>query len=123
MAIEHGAPQVPSKLRVLILFESTGWFNTTGEEKRNDILPDLNEILQSWKSNGSVLLGTIDRDILTAGHAGKMGWHASFLFDVPDLQTVTDMTHSFRRSGLDRYFRLEAIVGRPFFLLENESTN
>lgn len=119
MAIEHGAPQIPSKIRVLLLFESTGWFNTTGEEKTQQILPQLNEILQSWKSNGSELLGTIDRDIFTAGHAGNTGWHASFLFDVPSFQTITDMTHSFRSSGLDRYFRLEAIIGRPFFLLEN----
>ncbi|WP_205628794.1 hypothetical protein, partial [Acinetobacter baumannii] len=67
---------------------------------------------------GSVLLGTFDRDILTAGHAGQIGWHACFLYDVPDLQTVSDMTHSFRATGLDRYFRLEAMIGRSFFLLE-----
>ncbi len=118
MAIEHGAPQVPNPLRVLILFESTGWFQTTGEEKREQILPKLNDVLAAWKENGSQLLGTLDRDILTAGAAGNTGWHAIFLYDVPDLQTVASMTHGFRATGLDRYFRLEAIVGRPFFLLE-----
>lgn len=118
--IKHGAPQVPSPLRVIIYFESTtGWFNTTGEEKTNDILPALNEIIASWKENGSELLGTFDRDILTAGPSGSTGWHACFLYNIPDLQTVADMTHSFRATGLDKYFRLEAVIGRPFFLLEN----
>lgn len=116
--IKHGAPQVPSPLRVMIYFESTGWFNTTGEEKTNEILPKLNEIIASWKENGSELIGTFDRDILTAGPAGKTGWHACFLYNIPDLQTVADMTHSFRETGLDKYFRLEAVIGRPFFLLE-----
>ncbi len=116
--IKHGAPQVPSPLRVMIYFESTGWFNTTGEEKTNEILPKLNEVIASWKENGSELLGTFDRDILTAGPAGNTGWHACFLYSIPDLQIVADMTHSFRETGLDKYFRLEAVVGRPFFLLE-----
>ncbi|AJY76136.1 hypothetical protein [Paenibacillus beijingensis] len=118
MAIEHGAPQIPPMLRVMIQFESTGWFDTTGEEKTQHILPKLNEVLTGWKDNGSKLIGTLDRDILTAGHAGSAGYHAVFLYDVPDLQTVTNMTHSFRATGLDRYFRLEAVLGRPFFLLE-----
>ncbi|SDI44202.1 hypothetical protein SAMN05192534_1554, partial [Alteribacillus persepolensis] len=28
--------------------------------------------------------------------------------------------HSFRAAGLDRYFRLDASIGRPFFLLEKQ---
>jgi hypothetical protein len=119
MAVEHVAPRIPEKIRLLLYFESTGWFNTSGEERTNQILPQLNEILESWKNNGSELLGTIDRDILIAGTAGNTGWHACFMYDVPNLQTITDMTHSFRSTGLDRFFRLEAIIGRPFFLLEN----
>lgn len=116
--IKHDTPQVPTPLRVMIYFESTGWFDTTAEEKSKEILPKLKEVLEQWKENGSRLLATIDRDILTAGHAGKAGWHAAFLYDVPDLQTITDMTHAFRATGLDRFFRLEAIIGRPFFMLE-----
>ncbi|NJJ40566.1 hypothetical protein [Paenibacillus apii] len=118
MAMEHGAPKIPEKLRVLIMFESTGWFDTTPEEKKDHVLPALNEVITAWKQYEITLLGTIDRDILTAGHAGDKGFHALFLYDVPDLQTVTNMTHAFRATGLDRYFRLEAIIGRPFFLLE-----
>ena len=121
--IKHDAPQVPSPLRIMFYFESTGWFNTTGEEKTNDILPALNEIIASWRENGSELLGTIDRDILTAGPAGSAGWHACFLYNVPDLQTVADMTNAFRATGLDKYFRLEAVIGRPFFLLENKENS
>lgn len=117
--IKHGAPEIPNPLRVFMTFESTGWFETTQEQKEKEILPQLHEVLVTWKENGSELLGTFDRDILTAGHAGPVNWHACFLYNVPDLQTVTNMTHSFRATGLDRFFRLEASIGRPFFLLEN----
>ncbi|MBT2653732.1 hypothetical protein J7E81_00535 [Bacillus sp. ISL-18] len=116
--IKHGAPQVPSPLRVFITFESTGWFDTTQQQKEKELLPLLKTVLEEWRSNGSELLGTFDRDILTAGHSGPTFWHACFLYNVPNLQTVADMTHSFRATGLDRYFRLEASIGRPFFLLE-----
>jgi hypothetical protein len=116
--IKHGAPVVPNPLRVFITFESTGWFDTSQEQKEKEILPMLNDILTDWGKNGSELLGTFDRDILTAGHAGPTNWHACFLYNIPDLQTVSNMTHSFRATGLDRYFRLEASIGRPFFLLE-----
>ncbi len=119
MAMEHGAPKIPEKLRVIFMFESTGWFDTTAEEKRETILPALHDAISSWKDYDAKLLGTIDRDILTAGHAGNAGYHALLLYEVADLQTVTNMTHSFRASGIDRYFRIEAILGRPFFLLES----
>ncbi|WP_240375964.1 hypothetical protein [Bacillus piscicola] len=118
--MKHDAPKVPKPLRVFMTFESTGWFDTTQEQKEKDILPELFRILEEWKQNGSELLATFDRDILTAGHAGPGNWHACFLYNIPDLQTVTDMTHSFRAAGLDRYFRLEASIGRPFFLLEKQ---
>jgi len=117
--IKHGAPEIPNPLRVFMTFESTGWFDTTQEQKEKEILPQLHEVLVAWKENGSELLGTFDRDILTAGHAGPVNWHACFLYNIPNLQTVTNMTHSFRLTGLDRFFRLEASIGRPFFLLEN----
>lgn len=119
MAMEHGAPQILAKLRVMFMFESTGWFDTTTEEKQQHVLPALNEVISGWKQYDITLLGTFDRDILTAGHAGDKGYHAVLLYDVPDLQTVTNMTHAFRATGIDRYFRLEAIIGRPFFLLES----
>ncbi|WP_026701967.1 hypothetical protein [Salibacterium aidingense] len=118
--IKHDAPKVTSPLRVFITFESIGWFDTTQEQKESDILPQLNSVLEEWKSNGSELLATFDRDILTAGQAGPANWHACFLYNVPDLQTITNMTHAFRTAGLDRYFRLEASIGRPFFLLEKQ---
>lgn len=118
--VKHGAPKVPSPLRVFMVFESTGWFNTSNEQKETEILPKLKDIVDGWKNNDDIeLLGTFDRDILTAGSAGPTSWHACFLFNIKDLQTVTDMTHSFRETGLDRYLRLEASIGRPFFLLES----
>jgi len=118
--IKHGAPEIPNPLRVFITFESTGWFDTDQKQKEKEILPKLNKIMKEWEENGSELLGTFDRDIFTAGTSGPVGWHACFLYNIPNLQTVTNMTHAFRDAGIDRYFRIEAMIGRPFFLLEDK---
>lgn len=112
-------PKITKPLRVIFLFEATsGWYQTTKQEKHEAIIPKLNAILESWKANGSTLLGTLDADVFSAGRASTLGWHACFLYDVPDFDTVSAMTHAIRDSELDRYFRLEAIIGRKFFLLE-----
>ncbi|WP_408011095.1 hypothetical protein ACJROX_12610 [Pseudalkalibacillus sp. A8] len=111
-------PKISSPIRVIFMFESTGWFDTTKEEKELHIIPELKKIIKEWEKNGSHLIGTIDADVLSSGRAGQLGWHACFLYDVPNLQTVTNMTHAFRKRSLDRFFRIEAIIGRPFLLLE-----
>lgn len=118
MSVKHEAPAISYPLRVLFEFESNGWFEASAAEREQQILPALKEVLASWEALGAKLVGTLDRDVFTAGRAGHKGWHAVWLYDVPDLQSVVTMTHQFRATGLDRYFRLEAVVGRKFFLLE-----
>ncbi|WP_078592638.1 hypothetical protein [Evansella clarkii] len=113
-------PKVTSPIRVMFMFESTGWFDTTKEYKEEVIIPELKEIIKEWEKNGAKLIGTIDADVLAAGRTGQLGWHACFLYDVPDLSTITAMTHAFRARELDRYFRIEAVIGRPFVLLEEK---
>jgi len=76
-------------------------------------------ILEQWKDNGSTLIGTLDADVFSAGRANHLGWHACFLYDIRTLETISQMTHAFRESELDRYFRIEAIMGRKFKLLED----
>ncbi|WP_158736797.1 hypothetical protein [Alteribacillus sp. YIM 98480] len=113
-------PKAQPPFRVLIQFESTGWFDTTSEEKNTTLIPQLKEIFEEWKSGDATLIGTIDADLFSSGPGNNIGWHACFLFEVSDLQTITNMTHAFRERGLDRYFRVEAIIGRSFPLLEDK---
>lgn len=112
-------PKITKPIRVIFLFESTsGWYDTNKQEKHEMIIPKLSKVLDDWNTNGSTLLGTLDADVFSAGRANHLNWHACFLYDVPDFETISAMTHSIRESELDRYFRLEAIMGRKFQLLE-----
>ncbi|VEF46784.1 Uncharacterised protein [Bacillus freudenreichii] len=113
-------PKITKPLRVLFLFESTrGWFETPSAEKHSEILPILNEAFEVWKEQGAILAGTLDADLFSAGESTHLGWHACFLYDVKDFDTVTAMVHVFREKELDRYFRIEAVIGRRFILLEH----
>ena len=128
MAKVWQAPKVPKPLRVMFCGASEGgWFQSTDEEKEKVILPRFFEVIKSWQEElGAHLIGTIDDDLFMVGPPGSPPWTWYLLYDVPDLDTVAAMIDTIRhgedgRPRLDRYFRIEAIIGRPFFLLEKQA--
>jgi hypothetical protein len=122
-ALEH--PTVPSPLRVCFVGASTeGWYQSSERERAETILPAMLEVFASFRDDfGARLLATLDDDLFRVGQpvGGQHTWF--FMFDVPDLETVTAMVDLFRRElpngvRLDKYCRLEARVGRAFYPLE-----
>ncbi|MFD1708830.1 hypothetical protein ACFSCZ_19325 [Siminovitchia sediminis] len=112
-------PKITEPLRVIFLFESTrGWYETTSREKHDEILPILQEAFHEWKEQEAQLIATIDADLFSAGELPRLGWHACFLYNVKDVNAVNSMVHIFREKELDRYFKIEAVIGRKFLLLE-----
>ena len=85
-------------------------------------MPRLKEVCAGWSDLGAQLITTLDDDLLKVGEPvdGDHTWY--LVYQVPDLQTVSDMLHGFRveKNGarLDRWFRLEAKICRPFFPIE-----
>lgn len=121
MPVEFQRPKVPRPLRVMVLGASTeGWYQSGAEERRERILPRLQAMFANWAAMGAVCLATVDDDLFVAGNGGGWTWYLTF--DVPDLDTLTAMIDELRHEQggvrLDRYFRLDARVGRAFFPLE-----
>jgi hypothetical protein len=121
------APKVLKPLRVMMCGAAEwGWFHSSNEEKEKMILPRFIEVVKSWQEKlGAHLIGTIDDDLFMVGPPGSPPWTWYLLYDVPDLDTVASMIDTIRQSEdgkprLDKYIRVEAIIGRPFFLLESE---
>lgn len=117
------APDVTPPLRVLLLGAATeGWYRAPDEERRKIILPRLLSVMRGWQGLGARLLASFDDDVLKVGlpQEGAATWF--LIYEVPSLQVVSDMLHSFRLeeggARLDRWFRLEARPGRAFFPVE-----
>jgi hypothetical protein len=122
-AAPSDAPSASPPLRVLLLGASTqGWYQASAEDRATVILPRLTEACAEWLDLGARLITTLDDDLLKVGEpvSGDHTWY--LVYEVPDLQTVSDMLHRFRieKDGarLDRWFRLEAKICRPFFPIE-----
>jgi hypothetical protein len=123
MAVEFQHPRVPSPLRVVFLGAATeGWYQASAEARRTQLLPRLQAMFDQWRAMGARVLATVDDDLFMVGQPTGQGSSWYLVMDVPDLDTVAAMIDLLRREvdgvRLDRAFRLEARIGRPFFPLE-----
>lgn len=121
--MSYTAPDASPPLRVLLLGASgPGWYAASGHERETVILPRLMAVCAQWLTMGARLVTTLDDDILKVGQPADTDHTWYLVYEVPSLQTVSDMLHLFRVEAdgarLDRWFRLEAKVCRPFFPVE-----
>lgn len=124
MSVKFVNPRVPDPLRVIILASITeGWSQGTDEERMEKMLPRLKQMLDEWKEMGAQVRATIDDDLLMVGRPGSTGVNWYLIYDVPGLDVLAEMLHRVRVTvdgvRLDHFVRMEARVGRPFFLLES----
>ncbi len=123
MTASYPAPDASPPHRVLILGAATrGWYEADAALRRDAVLPRLRAVCAGWALLGARLIVTLDDDILMAGEPAGGGWTWYLVYEVPSLQAVADMLHGFRREDggvrLDRYFRLETRICRPFLPIE-----
>ena len=123
MATEFIPPKVESPFRILFLGAATmGWSMASDEERRQTILPRLLEVCASWADMGARLITTLDDDLFMVGQPSSTAFSWYFVYEVDRLDTVAAMIQSFRVSKdgarLDKWFRLEARICRPFFPIE-----
>ena len=124
MAVEFKAPEIPVPHRVIFLGASTaGWFEASGEERREKVLPRMKQLFADWADMGAKVLATLDDDLFMVGEPSTPDFTWYLIFEVPDQRTIAAMIQCVRQEidgvRLDRYMRLEARTGRPFFLLES----
>lgn len=123
MAVEFATPKIPQPYRVVFLGASTnGWFEASGDDRRNKILPRMKQMFTEWRELGARTLATLDDDLFMVGTPGSPDFTWYLIMEVPSLEVLAAMINLVRKDEdgvrLDRVMRLEARVGRPFFLLE-----
>jgi hypothetical protein len=110
-----------SALRVLFCFGVTQSFFEAEPARVPAIAKAITEAFADLGGRFGVhVLGTMDDDELMVGASVVWPWTAYVLADVPDLETVANVTNILREAEVDgerlwKYLRVEARVGRPLF--------
>lgn len=123
MATDFETPEIPQPYRVIFMGAAIdGWAKASDEERREVVLPRARQIFQEeWPKLGAKPIATLDDDVFTVGPPASTDFTWYLIYELEDLNAVPAMLHCLRvttnGARLDRYLRIEARVGRPFFLL------
>ncbi|MDQ7859528.1 MAG: hypothetical protein QN174_10325 [Armatimonadota bacterium] len=99
-----------------------GWSLATQEEK-NRAFQHWIEVHRRWQAMGCRLIVTVDDELNMVGQPGARLWNFYSIWEIPGPDIVYDLLNLFRSEEpgevrLDRYFRLETVVGKPILGLE-----
>ena len=123
MAVDFEAPRIHTPYRVIFLGAAVdGWLKADDQERREVVLPRAKTMFnEEWPQLGAKVLCTLDDDLFTVGPPATADFTWYLIYQLDDLNLIPAMLHRLRvtvdGARLDRYLRIEARVGRPFFLL------
>ncbi len=100
------------------------WSTATQQEK-DDVFEEWMAIHKTWQEMGCRLIVTVDDELNMVGQPGARLWNFYTIWEVPDPKITYELLNEFRtedpgRVRLDRYFRLETVVGPPITSLERQ---
>jgi len=123
MAVDFETPSIPKPYRVIFMGAAVdGWLKADDDERREVVLPRAKAIFtEEWPQLGARVLCTLDDDLFNVGPPATSDFTWYLIYELDDLNLIPAMLHCLRRTvdgaRLDRYLRIEAKVGRPFFIL------
>lgn len=100
-----------------------GWLLASQEEK-NEVFRQWIQAHARWKQHGCRLIATLDDELNLVGAPGQKGANFYSIWEIPSPDVTYDLLNEFRAQGdadrirLDKYLRLETIVGKPIVGLE-----
>ena len=99
-----------------------GW-SLASQEEKNQVFRQWIETHKRWQEMGCRLVVTLDDEMNMVGQPGARLWNFYSIWEIPDPGIVYDLLNLYRieKAGairLDRYFRLETVVGKPILGLE-----
>ena len=101
----------------------TGWTDAPQTEK-DSVFKEYLDIHQRWVSEfGVKFITSLDDELMMVGSPGGRMWNFYEVYEIPDPAIVKKMLDLFRyppdgHMRLDKYFRLEVVVGHPIGSLE-----
>ena len=94
------------------------------QSEKNEVFQALKDAYASWVDRGCSLVATLDDELSMVGQPGSRLWNFYSIWEIPDPAVVYELMNDFRVEDpsairLDRYFRLETVVGKPIVGIEH----
>lgn len=117
------SPQRPWPWRMIVRGAFQDGWSLASQEEKNQVFRQWIEAHKRWQAMGCRLIVTVDDELNMVGQPGARLWNFYSIWEIPDPGIVYDLLNLFRseQAGeirLDRYFRLETVVGKPILGLE-----
>jgi hypothetical protein len=98
-------------------------WSVADQNEKNAVFQALKEAYQQWTALDCTLVATLDDELSMVGQPGARLWNFYSIWEIPDPAVVYELMNLFRVEDpavirLDRYFRLEAVVGKPIVGVE-----
>jgi hypothetical protein len=99
-----------------------GW-SLADQEEKNRVFKHWVATQRRWREHGCRLIATLDDELSMVGQPGARLWNFYSVWEIPDPSVSYDLLNMFREEDedtirLDRYFRLEVVIGKPVLGLE-----
>jgi len=100
-------------------------WSTASQDEKNQVFHAWIETHRRWQELGCRLIVSIDDELNMVGQPGARLWNFYSVWEIPDPALTYDLLNLFRIEDpgairLDRYFRVETVVGKPIVSLERE---
>jgi hypothetical protein len=98
-------------------------WSTADQDEKNRVFQALKDAYRAWTELGCTLVVTLDDELSMVGQPGSRLWNFYSVWEIPDPAVVYELMNLFRIEDpsvirLDRYFRLETVVGKPIVGIE-----
>ena len=99
-----------------------GW-SLAPQTEKNEVFREWIAAHARWSEMGCRLIATLDDELNLVGQPGGKLWNFYSVWEVPGPDLTYDLLNEFRSSDperlrLDKYLRMETVVGKPIVGLE-----
>jgi hypothetical protein len=99
-------------------------WSVADQAEKNAVFQALKAAYRSWADLGCTMIATLDDELSMVGQPGARLWNFYSIWEIPDPAVVYELMNVFRVEDpevirLDRYFRLETVVGKPIVGIEH----
>ncbi len=109
--------------RVMLVGSGTrAFFDASDEERLQIFLPRFKQMIEEWEELGARPVGTFVDDVFQVGETDEPFWAWYLIFEIDKMEIAAQLIQTTRQTvdgvRLDRWIRLEARFGRPFYASE-----
>lgn len=117
-------PTYPWPWRMIVRGAFQDAWSVADQGEKNEVFAALKAAYGEWIDLGCTLVATLDDELSMVGQPGARIWNFYSIWEIPDPAIVYELMNVFRVEDpevirLDRYFKLETVVGKPIVGIEH----